>query len=312
MALKINTAPAIEPVSLATAKIHLRLDSASPTEHIESKQSIAPGAHVIAAAYSLVGTAIEVLGYSVVVNLVAGTNGTGGTVDVKLQDSDDNTTWTDVTSGAFTQVTEDNDNATYEKTYIGGCRYLRVVATVAIAACSFGVNIDLIGATSVEDTLISSLITAAREDCEKFQNRAYINQTWELWLDEFPRRDYIDIPLPPLSSITSIKYYDTANVEATMTITDYFVDTKSEPGRVVLAYGKSWPSTSLRPANGVCVTFVAGYGALATSVPQTVKSAILLMLGHLYEHREAVSDKPMSEIPMAVESLLSKDRIMPI
>ena len=361
MALKLYTAPTTEPVSLSEAKTHLRLDSASPTEHIASNQSIAPGAHVIAAAYSLVGTAIEVLGYSVVVNLVAGTNGTGGTVDVKLQDSDDNTNWTDVTDGAFTQVTEANDNATQEKAYTGGRRYLRVVCTVAVATCAFGVNIDLIGGASVEDTLISSLITAARQHCETFQNRAYITQTWELWLDAFPGEDHIDIPLPPLqepavtagSFVTGtiyriltvgttdftligaasntvgviftatgagsgtgtatasgiVKYYGTDNTVYYIDGADLFVDLKSEPRRVVLAYGKSWPSTSLRPANGVCVTFSAGYGA-AAAVPQKIKQAILLLLSHYFEHREAVTDKPMSTVPMAVESLLWQDRIL--
>lgn len=162
-----------------------------------------------------------------------------------------------------------------------------------------------------EDVLIQSYIKTARIYAEGIQNRAFITQTWELWLDGFPCGDHIDIPLPPLQSVTSIDYYDTANVKTTITASDYFVDTKSEPGRTVLAYGKSWPSTTLRPANGVCVTFVAGYG-IAELVPQTVKQAIFLIIGHLYEHREAITDKPLTEVPMAVESLLSLDRIVPV
>lgn len=308
MALKLNTAPTVEPVSLAEAKTHLRLDSGYITDNIESEQSIAPGAHVIAAAYSLVGTAIEVLGYDVMVELVCGTNEAGGTVDVKLQDSDDNTTFTDVASGAFTQVTTANDNATYEKAYTGGRRYLKVVSTVGTATCSFGVNIILRGGDSTEDTLLSSLITAAREYCEGFQNRAYINQAWELWLDEWPDKDYLEIPKPPLSSITSIKYYDVDDTEYTLDSSSYYVDVISEPGWVVLNNGYSWPSTTLRPANGVCITFVAGYGASSSYVPAKVRQAMLLLIGHYYEHREAVSDKSMTQVPMAVDSLLWLDR----
>jgi len=37
--------------------------------------------------------------------------------------------------------------------------------------------------TTAEDVLISSLIKAARQYCENYQRRAYITQTWELWLD---------------------------------------------------------------------------------------------------------------------------------
>ncbi|OPX87737.1 MAG: Phage gp6-like head-tail connector protein [Pelotomaculum sp. PtaB.Bin104] len=164
-----------------------------------------------------------------------------------------------------------------------------------------------------EDTFIDGLISAAREDCEDFQSRAYITQTWELWLDNWPGSDCIDIPLPPLQSITSIKYYDTDGTEYTMATVDYFVDTKSYVGRVVLAYGKAWPSTTLRPANGVCIEFVAGYGDAAADLPAAVKQAMLLIIGDLYENREnTVIGKQTNELPMAAKSLLWKNRVVPV
>lgn len=162
-----------------------------------------------------------------------------------------------------------------------------------------------------EDTLITALIIAARDWCEGFQNRAYITQTWYLILDEFPMGDCIEIPRPPLQSITSIKYYGTDDTEYTVDSGDYFVDEKSQPGRVSLAYSKSWPSTMLRPANGVIVEFVAGYGA-AAAVPELIKTAMKLIVGHLYEHREETAEKVLAKIPMAAESLLGLDRIMPV
>lgn len=162
-----------------------------------------------------------------------------------------------------------------------------------------------------EDVLIQSYITAARVYCEGIQNRAFVTQTWELWLDSFPGTDIIEIPLPPLQSISSIKYYDASNVEATFAAASYFVDVKSEPGRVCLNDGYSWPSTTLRAINGVCVTFVAGYGA-DVLVPQSVKQAILLLVSHFYEHRESVTDKPLTDVPMAVDALLGMERVWPI
>ena len=362
MALKQTVAPSVEPISLAEAKAHLRIDSGSLADEITSVISIAPGDHVVAAAYSLVGSSVEVSGYGILVNLTSGANGASGTVDVKLQESEDNTTWSDVASGAFTQVTEANDNAVQEKAYTGSYRYLRPVATIAVATCDFGVNVIKRAGPSVEDDELNILIAAARLDCEAFQNRAYIHQTWELWLDSFPDKDYIKLPLPPLAepSVTAgaftagtvyriltvgttnftligaasstvgviftatgagsgtgtatasgiIKYYGTDNTVYYMDGSDYFVDTKSEPGRISLAYGEVWPSTTLRPANGVCIVFTAGYGSAASSVPQNIKAAILLLLGHLYENREAVIvGQTAVAMPMGVEALLWKNRV---
>ena len=312
MALYLKTAPALEPVSLAEAKLHCRIDSTSFADDLTSAQSVAPGSHIIAAAYSLVGTGVDVLGYSALVLLEAGTNGAGGTVDVKIQESDDDTTYTDWTGGSFTQVTTANDNATYEKSYTGTKQYIRVVATVANASCEFGVSIIKDAPASAEDALLEALITTAREWCEGYQNRAYISQTRELWLDDWPGADYIKIPLPPLQAVNSIKYYDTDDTAATMDTGDYFVDTKSEPGRVSLAYSKSWPTTTLRPVNGVVVEFEAGYGDAATDVPRRVKQAALLLIGHLYEHREQSTEKALSEIPFGVKALLGLDRVVPV
>lgn len=117
-----------------------------------------------------------------------------------------------------------------------------------------------------DDNIIQGLIISARRNAEGFQNRAYLEQTWDMWLDAWLGKDCIDIKLPPLQSITSIKYYDTSDVEYTLATTEYDVDTYSEPGRVVLKSGKTWPSTTLRPSNGIVIRFVAGYATYSSTV----------------------------------------------
>ena len=169
--------------------------------------------------------------------------------------------------------------------------------------------------SSDEDSLLLSMIEAARDYCESYQNRAYITQTWELALVSFPSGNEIILPRPPLQSsptAPTVKYYDTADVEATMAAADYMVDTYAEPGRIVLKYEKTWPSTTLRPANGVIIKYVAGYGATAATVPERIIQAIKLLVGHMYENRESTDIKELKEIPFAVHSLLGLDRIWPL
>lgn len=117
-----------------------------------------------------------------------------------------------------------------------------------------------------EDNLIAGLIISARAYCEKYINRALMEQTWDLWLDKFPKGGAIEIPLPPLQTVTSIKYYDIDDTEHTMDAADYIVDAASEPGRVVLGYSKAWSTTTLRPVKAVCVRFVAGYATYSSTV----------------------------------------------
>lgn len=159
-----------------------------------------------------------------------------------------------------------------------------------------------------DDDLIAAQIAAARRWLEGVKRRAFITQTWRLNLDAWPVGNEIALPNPPLQSVSSIKYYDESNNETTWNNSNYLVDTDSEPGRVVLAYNKTWPTeATLYPVNPIRIEFVAGYGA-AADVPETDKQAIMLLVGHWYENRETTMHVDLRTIPFAVESLMWFDR----
>ena len=159
-------------------------------------------------------------------------------------------------------------------------------------------------AHSVEDTLISSWISAARKLAEDYQHRAYISQTWRLAYDNFPP-SCILVPRPPLISVQSIKYYDSDDTEYTFAGANYSVDVISEVGRIALNYAVQWPTVTLRPTNAVIIDFTAGYGASASAVPDSVKNAIYIYCTHMYENREAEN----GTIPREFYDLLRPDRM---
>jgi uncharacterized phiE125 gp8 family phage protein len=162
-----------------------------------------------------------------------------------------------------------------------------------------------------EDNLILSLIKGARQWCEEYCNSAFVNQTWELWLDRWPSDNVIKLERPPVSVINSVKYYDTANVEATMSAGDYFANYKSYPANLGLAYGKAWPATSLRPHNGIVVNFTTGYGVNASDVPDSIRTAIKMLTSHFFEMRQPeITGTITSQLDFAFKALLSPYRYM--
>ena len=163
-----------------------------------------------------------------------------------------------------------------------------------------------------DDSLIDALITAARQHVESHTRRALVTQTWDLFLDAFPAGNEICVPLPTLQSVTSLKYTDSAGAVTTWSTSNYIVDTAHAPGRIVPAYGVYWPVFTPSPSNPVAVRFVAGYGA-AAAVPEAIKAALELLIGHWYENREAVigiaNSTALAPVPLAVEALLAPYRV---
>jgi len=162
---------------------------------------------------------------------------------------------------------------------------------------------------TAEDTLLDSLIIAARSYVEQYTGRALVTQTWYGYLDQFPGKDHINIPFGNLDSVTSVKTIDSVGNETTLTVTtQYLVDSDSEPGRVALPYSVSWPSITPYPVNPIVIEFVCGYG-LAAAVPDGLKSAMKLIVGDLYEHRESQIETGNFQVNETVHNLMFPYRL---
>ncbi len=153
--------------------------------------------------------------------------------------------------------------------------------------------------TDDDDNLITGLIKAAREYCEDAQGRAYVTRTYQYITEAVST---IELPMPPFDSLTSVKARLSDNTEVAIDADDYELDVDNVCAKLTV---EEYPAD----AEKVIIVFDAGYGD-AVDVPQTIKQAMLLLIGFWYEHREtAEGGSVVSEIPFAVTALLNQNRI---
>jgi uncharacterized phiE125 gp8 family phage protein len=162
-----------------------------------------------------------------------------------------------------------------------------------------------------DDVLISALIASATGQYDGrsgILGRALMTQSWEYRCDLFPAAwpFAIDLPFSPLQTVASVKFIDGDGVLQTMPGTDYVVEAGEFVGRIVLGYGKSWPSPRYE-ANAVRIVFTAGYGS-AADVPAPIRLALLLLIAHYYISREAYADTHRYT-DQAIEGLLGPYRL---
>jgi len=163
--------------------------------------------------------------------------------------------------------------------------------------------------TTDDDTIFTALITAAREFAEHYTGVAFAPQTLEMALNGFPRdKDGVDtgfdLDMPPVASITHIKYTDGDGTEQTLSAANYSLSAYGTANRVVMGYATAWPATQ-DIENSVRVRYVTGY----TTLPKAARAALLLLIGHLYENRQSVSALSLSEIPLGSRVLLDTVRL---
>ena len=155
-----------------------------------------------------------------------------------------------------------------------------------------------------DDITIRTLIEAAREHIEKLTWRALTPRTIMLYLSAWDSR--ILLPEPPLKEITGINYIDVDGNIQTLASGDYLVDDTAVPAVLMPGYGKSWPAVRNVP-NAIEITYICGYETL----PSSLKTAMLLLVAHWYEHRAAVEEGGnYAPLPIAVDALVDGYRVV--
>ena len=162
--------------------------------------------------------------------------------------------------------------------------------------------------TDAEDTLVSSLILAARLHVEQSLGLALIRQSWSLYLDRWPETPYVELPLAPLIGVDAVRLYSPTGSFVTLDPGLFFADTVSRRPRLARGDAQCWPLPG-RGINGIEIAFTAGHGAGADDVPMPLRQAVKLLVAHWYEAREPVTfGDDAGAVPLTVASLINPYR----
>jgi len=154
---------------------------------------------------------------------------------------------------------------------------------------------------NADDALIPIYIEQATTFAESQTGRQLGSQVWTLYADDWCGA--LELPFYPVQSVV-IKYDDTDGTEQTLADDQYLLDAIAYPATIRPADGVTWPDTSGKP-NCIRVEVTAGSDTLNGNI----QAGIYLMLGHLYENREAVTHGTMTELPLGARMFFDAERL---
>lgn len=180
------------------------------------------------------------------------------------------------------------------------------------------VTLDEVKANSVvehtdDDTLLEIILLAAIERVEKDTGKDLVSRSYRMSLDDFPRNGEIKLLRGPVIEVTAVKYFNASASPQFQTIasTVWSLDKGVKPNVVYLNYDQEWPvPNDVRGA--VQVEYRSGYvdtseSPIATSIPKTLKQAILMIADDTYRNRSE-KDSIQLYVNPTVEHLLHLNR----
>lgn len=179
-----------------------------------------------------------------------------------------------------------------------------------------------------DQPLVLGLIDAVTSRVEEFIGRKLISQVWSIYYDFFPKADkqdawwdgvrdgapqdlyaqinHLNLPFGPCSTVSFFRTYDENDSTYAFDSSLYTLDTISGKPKIALKIGQTWPSTTIRPVNGIHIKGTFGFGTASSAVPQAIKEAVKITVANLYEHRGEM--KPDEGLPSTAQMLLGPFR----
>lgn len=159
-----------------------------------------------------------------------------------------------------------------------------------------------------DDALLTRLINVAVAftDVQGALGQAMINQKWAQWMGSNTTGS-VKLILGPFVLLNAVRYYDTDGVLQDDDVNNYNIFGTSTYTEIEPNIGQTWPVTQDRQ-DAIKIEYTIGYGETTADVPETIRHALMLLVGHWYDNREQSAMDELSNIPFGFESLLNIHR----
>ncbi len=157
-----------------------------------------------------------------------------------------------------------------------------------------------------DDTVIASLISAARNQVEALTRCALIAQTWRFVRDQWPPDGRIKLGRGPLRSLTAARVYDSASNASAVDAGMFVLD---KAGGVIASPSWALPVPG-RASAGIELDVEIGFGTAATDVPDVLRHAIRTLVAHWYENRGLIAiGQTVAMMPASVNAMIASYRV---
>lgn len=181
-----------------------------------------------------------------------------------------------------------------------------ITPEMARLQCSLGDSAEF-------DAKLAPICAAARERVEDATGRKIILQTWDVFYACL--NNPIILPFGKLAEVTQMAYTPSTGAAVNFTIAGgdilsgstvlAHVEADEAPyatGRIVLAYGQQWPTSTLKTSRPVRVRIKVGW--TEGNVPARLIQAMQLLVGDWFRNSEDTKDGQSYRIPNGFEFLV--------
>jgi len=158
-----------------------------------------------------------------------------------------------------------------------------------------------------DDSIIARLISTAVAftDAKGALGKAMITQKWRQYVGQ--QTGAVRLLINPVQTVTRIRFFDPDGNEQNDNVQNYNVFATNGFTIIQPKPGFDWPETENRP-DAIGIEYEAGFGDEAEDVPQTVRHALMMLIGHWYERRENTGDGKAQTVPFGFEELIGIER----